>query len=423
VRARSIGTRARSLVDARLDVLRTYGSQRATHVELDHKALQGNVGAVRAKVGARTEICAVVKGNAYGHGAVDVARTVLAAGADRLAVATVAEAVELRRAGIDAPVLVLGATTPAEAEAIVACDITATVTNAETALALATAARKLGSTARVHLKVNTGMNRLGVRPDEAPALLERLRAMKGVHVEGIFTHFHSADVDLAVTRAQLASFTALLETLTARGLRPKIAHAAASDALLALPESHLDMVRPGTALYGMVPGVGQKVLSWKTSIAHVNELKAGETVSYGATWTAPDARRVAVIPVGWSDGLQAGASRFKEVLVGGVRCPIVGSITMDQAMVDVTAVPNAGVGDEVVLIGGQGRGRRRVETTVEEAAKWLGDVHPVNVTTNIRRVPVVPSDSAALATWTFARVEPTSVPRSRGHVVRSARSP
>lgn len=393
-----------TLVDARLAALRTYESKRVTHIELDHKALAGNVAGIRAKVGASTQICAVVKANAYGHGAVEVARVALASGADRLAVATVAEAVELRRAGIDAPILVLGYTSPAEARDIVALDVTATVSSVEAARALADEAKALGTTAKVHVKVNTGMNRLGVSPADAPALVEELAKLKSLDVEGIFTHFHSSDSDVASTRAQLRAFTDVLDVLDKKGLRPRIAHAANSDAVLTLEESHLDMVRPGTALYGMVPGFGKKVLSWKTSVAHVNPLKAAETVSYGATWTAPDARTVAVIPVGWADGLAAGAGHFREVLVGGVRCPIVGSITMDQAMVDVTALePKGGVkvGDEVVLLGAQ----KREAITVEEAARWLGDVHPVVVTTNIRQRS--PSSTLAAASsfdgWSFRR--------------------
>lgn len=395
------GTATRSLVEARLEALRTWEPKRVTHLELDHAALLGNVAALRARVGPKTALCAVVKANAYGHGAVEVARVALAGGADRLAVATVSEAVELRRAGIDAPILILGYTAPEEADAIVACELTATVMSVEGAQALADAARKLGVSARVHVKVNTGMNRLGVRPADAPALVATLKGMRGLDVEGIFTHFHSADCDAKATREQLDAFLGVLGELERRGLRPRVAHAAASDALLSLPEAHLDMVRPGTALYGMVPGFGQKVLSWKTRIAHVNELKAGETVSYGATWTAPDARRVAVIPVGWADGLAAGANRFREVLIGGQRCPLVGSLTMDQAMVDITALPVAAVGDEVVLLGAQGA----ASITVEEAARWLGDVHPVVVTTNLR--PRSPSTTLALTEqlegWRFAR--------------------
>lgn len=409
MRAPTTGSRRRSLIDARLQTLRSYQSQRVTHLELDHQALLGNVAAVRARVGPKTAICAVVKANAYGHGAVEVARLALLGGAERLAVATVAEGIELRRAGIDAPILLLGYSAPEEADAIVACELTATVMSVESAQALAAAARTLGTVARVHLKVNTGMNRLGVRPAEAPALLEKLRGLRGLDVEGIFTHFHSADSDLAATRAQLDAFLGVLKKLEEQGLRPKLAHAAASDALLAMPEAHLDMVRPGTALFGMVPGFGSKVLSWKTRIAHLNQLQAGETVSYGATFTAPDARRIAVLPVGWADGLAAGAARFREVLIGGVRCPLVGSLTMDQAMVDVSALPAAAVGDEVVLLGAQGKD----EITVEEAARWLGDVHPVVVTTNLRARS--PSTTLAateiLEGWRFDRgTVPTSSP-------------
>lgn len=394
------GTVSRTLLDARVAALASYQPRRVTHVELDHRALLGNVAAVRAKVGSRPAICAVVKANGYGHGAVEVARVALAGGADRLAVATVSEAVELRRAGIDAPILILGYTAPEEADAMVACDLTATVMSIESARALADAARRLGATARVHVKVNTGMNRLGVRPEDARAFVEQLAGMRGLDVEGIFTHFHSADCDAKATRAQLDAFLGVLEDLEERGLRPKIAHAAASDALLSLPEAHLDMVRPGTALFGMVPGFGAKVLSWKTQVAHVNQLEAGETVSYGATWTAPDRRNIAVIPVGWADGLAAGAARFREVLIGGQRCPIVGSLTMDQAMVDVTALAEVKLGDEVVLLGAQGA----AAISVEDAARWLGDVHPVVVTTNIR--PRSPSTTLAATEsmdgWRFA---------------------
>lgn len=357
---------------------RAYVSRRVTYLELDHQALAGNVRAIRDRVG-EAALCAVVKANAYGHGAVEVAKVALSQGASRLAVATVSEGVELRQAGISAPILVLGFTAPEEAEDLVRFELAATVISEESVAALDAAAQRQGKQALVHLKVNTGMNRLGVEPSEAVGLVEALSRFRSCALEGIFTHFHSADSDREATLAQLRAFQGVISQLEEKGLRPPLVHAANSDATLNYPQSHFDLVRVGTALYGLQAGF-KPVLSWKSSVAHLNHLEPGETVSYGATYTAQGEREIAVVPVGWADGLAAGAGKWKELLVHGKRAPIVGAITMDQCMVDVTGLGPVKVGDPVVMLGAQGE----EEITAEDANRWLGHSHPVAVTTNIR---------------------------------------
>jgi alanine racemase len=364
-----------------------YVSRRATTIALDHAALGRNLAALKQHVGG-SAICAVLKANGYGHGAVEVAQVARAAGVSRFAVATVAEGVELRAAGITDPILILGYTTPEEAEDVVRFDLTATVMTEAAARGLSQAAIAQGKTAQVHVKVNTGMNRLGVPPQDAPRLVAALEALPSLEVEGIFTHFGAAGSDAKATAAQLSSFESVVSALEQQGLRPKIVHAANSDAALTLPASRFDMVRVGTAIYGLQSGFGERVLSWQTQVANVAQVPAGGTVGYDAAYTAAAPRTIATIAVGWADGLAASGSKWKEVLVNGRRAPVV-AVTMDQAMIDVSDVGPVQTGAPVVLIGTQGK----EAITANEAAGWLGEGHPVNVVTRISRRS--PSSTAA----------------------------
>ena len=363
---------------------KTAGSAlRPTWLEIDLSVLTSNVRELRRRIGPRRLLYAVVKANAYGHGANLIAASAMRAGADRLAVAAVNEAVALRRAGLDAPILVLGYTPPELAQTLLEYALTATVYEARTALAFAEAAARQGQPLPVHLKVDTGMHRLGVDHADALELCARLNRDDHLRLEGIYTHFSTADeVDQRYSREQLRRFCVLLDRLVSAGCRPPIAHAANSAATLALPQAHLDAVRCGILLYGLSPSADlpappelRPVLSWKARIAQVRRLNAGEPVSYGNTWRAPDTRIVAVVPVGYADGFPRSPQNWQRVLIGGREASIVGRVCMDQTVVDVTEIVASGVSveqhDEVVLIGSQ----QGANLSAEMVAARLGTIN------------------------------------------------
>lgn len=352
---------------------------RPTWLEIDLPALAQNISELRRRIGPRRLLYAVVKANAYGHGAELIAPAALEAGVDRLAVAAVNEAISLRETGVRAPILLLGYTPPEQAETVLQFDLAVSVYEAGAALAFAETAARVGQPVTVHLKVDTGMHRLGIDPADAPDMCSMLSANPDLHLEGIYTHFSTADeTDKEYSHKQLQRFTLLLDRLTRTGCRPPIAHAANSAATIDLPEAHLDAVRCGILLYGLspsdeVPAPPQMrpVLSWKARIAQVRSLNAGEPVSYGNTWRAPGPRTVAVIPVGYADGFPRSPRTWKTVLIGGREVPVVGRICMDHAFADVTELKESGVpvsrDDEVVLIGEQ----HGATISVEDAAARL----------------------------------------------------
>ena len=330
---------------------------------------------------------AVVKANAYGHGAPAVARAAVAAGATHLGVACVDEGAQLRSAGVAAPIVLLGFIPPWEAVDAVRHRLTPTVTTTETALALDTACRNLGAALDVHLKIDTGMARFGVSPAEAPDLARFIETLPTLSLRGLYTHFAVADeADKAFTRRQFAVF---MET-AARLPGPLLRHVANSATIADLPEMALDMVRPGIALYGCYPSphVGRDldlrpVLSLKSHVARVHTLAAGETVSYGRTWTAPRPSRIALIPCGYADGLPRITSNRGAVLIRGCRAPVAGRVCMDQHMVDVTDIPGAALGDEAVIIGRQGE----AAITAEAIADLAGTINYEVLCALAARVP------------------------------------
>ncbi|MFZ1770677.1 MAG: alanine racemase [Caldilinea sp.] len=369
---------------------------RTTWIEVSRGALTHNLHLLRGRLAPSTQLMAVVKANAYGHGAAETARILQTAGADRFAVATLSEAVELRQAGIERPILVLGYTPAWHSELALAYAITLTVFELETAAAMHAVARDSGRHIPVHVKVNTGMNRLGVRPAEAPALLTALTALDGLAVEGIFTHFATSDeMDRSHAEAQFACFRELLETLASVGLRPSLAHAANTAALLTMPHTHLDLVRTGIALYGLDPDREQCVLpvgfrpalAWKAIVTHVSDLKPGEAVSYGREFIASRALRTAIIPVGYADGFPRRPQTWSSVLIHGQAAPILGRVCMDQTVVDVTDIEAqtgpVAQGDEVILIGVQGA----ASISAEAASVRVGTNNYDIVSRILARVP------------------------------------
>lgn len=366
---------------------------RPTWVEVDLDAIAHNTRLIAAHVGERVMVLAVVKGDGYGHGAVKVARTALNNGASWLGVACVAEAVALRSAGISAPILSLGYTPPWQARAAVLHNVTCTLFSPDVAKALSRAAADLGSAAKAHVKVDTGMGRLGLLPDEVPGFVHEVSALPGLDVEGIYTHMADADgADLGYTRQQLECFEVVLARLRADGLLPRLVHAANSAAALRLPSSHYSMVRVGIALYGLNPSSDSPLptgfrpaLSFKCQVAQVKALPAGASISYGRTFVTQRPSRIAVIPVGYADGFRRGPANWDSVLVRGRPAPIVGRVCMDQTMLDVTDIDGVRAGDEVVLIGSQGD----LTITVDEVARRLGTSNYEVVSEILARVPRV----------------------------------
>ena len=368
--------------------------ERPTWLEIARGALVNNVAQVRKLLASGCLLTGVVKANAYGHGAVLTAQVLVAAGVDRLAVATLGEALELRAGGITEPILVLGYTPGRLALDAVNHEITLAVVDLPTAAQIAATAQTTGKRARVHLKVNTGMNRLGVAPSEATALLSALAKLEDLEVEGIFTHFATSDSDREYAEVQFRAFSTLLDDLVAAGLRPPIAHAANSAAVLTMPHTHLDMVRCGITLYGLDPDVDDTplppgfmpALSWKAQVVQVRQLQAGDPVSYGGEFVAAQPMTVATVPVGYADGFPRRPYNWGSVLVHGQAAPILGRVCMDQCVVDVTAITAqqpVQQGDEVVIIGRQGD----AEISAAEAGRRIGTINYDVVSRILARVP------------------------------------
>ena len=339
-----------------------------TVVEIDVSAFAYNIRAVRAHLTASCELMAVVKANAYGHGAVALAAPALQAGATWLAVARCAEGIELRIHGIDAPILLLGPVWPDEVDAILAYRLTPVIGSLEDARLLQQRAQKHGHPVQVHVNIDTGMGRLGLLPEGVSALLDEMGALTYLRWQGVMTHMATADLpDGRVLREQWHRFCQVVERLASHGVRPAYIHAANSAALYRFPQTHGHLVRAGLALYGAHPfeareaEVLRPVLSWKTRLARVETFVAGCGISYGHTFITSRCSRIGTLPVGYADGLCRRLSNIGEVLVRGRRAPIVGQVTMDMCMIDVTDIPQAHMGDEAVLIGVQGEDRVTVE--------------------------------------------------------------
>lgn len=368
--------------------VRAGAPDRPTWLRIDLDAIGHNIRRLREIAGV--PLMVTLKADAYGHGAARVARVALACGAEALAVATLGEARALRRSGIEAPILVLGYTPPWQAREVIRWGVTCTVFDLDSARALADAAGELERAAAVHVKVDTGMARLGLPPEQVAAFLHQLAQLGRLRVEGLYTHFASADsADETFARAQLRRFERVLSEIALAGLRPPIIHAANSAALLRLPAARFDMARPGIACYGLRPSAEtplppdfRPALSFHTEIAQVRTVPAGTPLSYGGAYVTERSARIATIPAGYADGLRR-SPPWREVLVRGRRAPIVGRICMDYALIDVSAIDGAQRGDPVVLIGTQGD----QTITADEVADWLDTISYEVVATILPRVP------------------------------------
>jgi alanine racemase len=355
--------------------------------------LAHNLRLLRELAGGRP-VWPAVKANAYGHGAALVARELVAQGCDTLCVAHPSEALDLLEAGVRARFLLLTAALPEASEAIVAHGFEPAICAPETAQALARAAERAGRRLDVHVKVDTGMGRVGIRPEELPAFLAACRALPALRVRGLMSHFPRADeADQSFSREQIRVFGKLRDATLGTGI--ELYHMANSAALFDLPESHFDAVRPGISLYGLAPSAAtlnprvrelEPVLEWSTRVSFLKEVPAGTGLSYGHAFVAAQASLVATLPVGYGDGLRRDLSNQMQVLVGGLRCPQVGRITMDQTLVDVSALRGrVALGDSVVLLGRQGE----QAIGADEWAQRLGTVSYEVLTAISARVPRV----------------------------------
>jgi len=364
---------------------------RPTVVEVNLARLTENFRAIQAAV-APAAVMPIVKANAYGHGLVPVARHLVGLGATTLGVAFLEEAVALREAGVTVPILVMGGVFGNQIPVFLRHGLALTASSIDKLRHIDETAREMGVTAKVHLKIDTGMERIGVHYYNAEGLLARAAECRHCVVEGIYSHFANADAaDLTSARLQLSRFLDVLTWYDRHGVAPPVRHIANSGAVLQLRESHLDLVRPGILLYGVYPSAEvsrtiavQPALSWKSRVVYFKVVKPDHPVSYGSTWQADHPVRVVTIPVGYGDGYFRALSSVAQVMIRGKRYPVVGRVCMDQIMVNLEW-ETAYNGDEVVLIGADGGER----ITCEDLAEWAGTI-PYEVLTNINtRVPRV----------------------------------
>jgi alanine racemase len=375
-----------------------------TWAEIDLAAIAHNVRELRRISEPRARLMIAVKANAYGHGMVRVARTGLENGADQLGVARIEEGLELRRAGIQAPILIFGYTPACLAPVLADHDLTASVFSLQGA-ALLDAAIPRGRRLAVHLKVDTGMGRMGLLPDrrrctaegvnpgpEAVKEILGIAALKNLRLEGLWTHFAVSDeADKRYTRQQFQLFEELIERLENKGLTVGMRHAANSGAIIDMPETHLDMVRAGISVYGLYPSHDvdmnkihlRPALSLKARVVHVKQVPAGTRISYGGTWQSTRATTIATVPVGYGDGYSRSLSNRGRMLVHGRRAAIVGRVCMDLTMLDVGHIDDVRVEDEVVLIGRQGDD----VISADEVAAQLNTINYEVVTALMARVP------------------------------------
>lgn len=367
---------------------------RPVWLEINLDAIAHNVRIIKQVVGKNTQIIAVVKANAYGHGAVEVSETLLENGVTMLGVGVIEEGIVLREAGIKAPILICGLTMNDQIEPLVMYNLTATVCKLKTIQTLSRIASKNKKRVRVHIKIDTGMGRLGIPSTDTLNFVKKINQMKNIEIEGIFTHFAATnEEDRNYTRKQFEKYKKALLELERERINIPLKHVANSAAILNSSSFHLDAVRPGIIIYGLFPWPETKrtvqlrpTAEFKTKIVFLKEVPAGKSIGYGRTYSTTKPTRVATLPVGYADGYSWLLSNNGEVLVRGERAPIIGKICMDLCMIDVTHIGGVQIGDEVVLWGKQGS--RMIP--VEEVAQKIGSiVYEVICMVDKERVPRV----------------------------------
>lgn len=364
--------------------------------EIKLDAVKNNVKNIRGLLKDGTRLLAVIKADAYGHGAVEVAKSLLFdGGADYFGVATYGEAEQLRRAGINTPVLILGAVFGDEYAELVKDNITLTVFDFDTAKKLSDTAKKLGKTAKIHIKIDTGMARIGFLPSEdAVEEIIKISKLDGIEIEGMFSHFAKADeADKMPTRVQFEKFMFIKNELLKREIKIPICHICNSAGIIDFPEYHLDMVRSGIITYGYYPSDFvnkdalklESAMSFKSRVVHIKTVEAGTSVSYGGTFTAKEKMKIATVSAGYADGYNRLLSNKADVIINGERCRVLGRVCMDQLMVDATHLKNINLGDEVILFGKSGNNT----VTVEETAEIIGTINYEVLCSLSKRVPGV----------------------------------
>ena len=365
-------------------------------VEVDLKAIAHNIRELRRITNPKARFMAIVKANAYGHGIIEVARQSLENGAEALGVANIEEGIQLRKAGIDAPVLIFGYTSPVHAKKLIEFDITQTVYSYETSRALSEALAAYGKKIKVHIKVDTGMGRLGLLrgiKNNSPSEVESISRLPMLELEGIYTHFATADEsDRSYAGKQFEIFMDFLDQLRIAGLEIPVTHAANSAAIINMPETHLDMVRAGISIYGLYTSeeVDRSIINLKpamelkTKIIHLKKVPAGFKVSYGTTYETEKPTTIATVSIGYADGLNRLLSSKGRMLVcGGQSAPIVGRVCMDMTMLDVGEIPEVVMEEEVVVFGKQGN----ASISVDEIASTINTINYEVVSTIMERVP------------------------------------
>ena len=365
------------------------GAERPTQAVVNLKAISDNIARIRKRIGAGRDLMAVVKADAYGHGAVQVSRAAIRSGASCLGVSSPEEAEELREAGIDIPILVLGLIQPEAASKSVGLKLEQTLCSLELAAALDQESRKASTRINVHVKVDTGMGRIGVLPEDALAFVRRVRRFKNLNLTGIFSHFSSADdADKTFAIRQLEIFNGVTREIEAAGIHIPKKHMANSAAILDLPQSYLNLVRPGIMIYGLYPSphVSRSIklrpaMTLRTRVSYIKSVPAGTPISYGCTFITQKETRVATLPVGYADGYSRLLSNQGTVLIKGQRAPLIGRVCMDMCLADVSGIKNVRVGDEVILFG--------EELSVDEVASNMGTINYEVVCGVGKRVPRV----------------------------------
>ncbi len=343
--------------------------------EINLNAIRENYKIINEKITGGAKLCAVVKANAYGHGAVPIAIEALKAGAYYLAVATVDEGIELRNAGLTAPVLILGISPKIAAEEIVYYDLTQGVADFSLAEAINDAAKTQKKTAKLHLKVETGMGRIGASKTEAPEIAKKIAALSNIELEGLYSHFAAADEkDKSFAKKQLSIFLEVAKKIESLGVKIKLKHIAESAAILEIPEAHLDMVRAGIIQYGLFPSKDvsheaplKEAMTLYARIAFLKTIEKGESVGYGREFVAMKPSKIATLPIGYADGYIRAYKERGEVVVRGKRAKIAGRVCMDQVMVDVTDIDGVEEGDTVTLFGG--------DLPIDEAAGFIDTIN------------------------------------------------
>lgn len=352
------------------------GYSRPVWAEINMSAIRHNMKQIMSLLKPETKFCPIIKADGYGHGAIPIAHEAEALGADYAGVAVLQEAIELRDAGITLPILILGYTPPTSSHLVIENKLTQTIYNEEQAKALSQAALDLNLQAKVHIKVDTGMSRIGVRANEATSFCQFVSALPNIEIEGIFTHFASADEkDKSSAHAQLEKFKKAIKAVEDKGINIAIKHCANSAGTLDLPEAHMDMVRAGIILYGLWPSDEttkpidlKPVMKLKAKISMVKSLEAGAKISYGGTFQTKEESIIATLPLGYADGYTRRLSQKASILINGQRAPIVGRICMDQCMADVSGIANVKEGQEVLLFGG-------AELPADEIARLLDTIN------------------------------------------------